>query len=281
MKWLLFVFFTLLLILSFPFARAGVTNQKTRTISIGETDVSPIRTAMGYSTILQFDAKPTAAVLGDQDAFRVEYVGQSLTVKPLIRSAATNLFVFTDYDRYNFKLVTVGADTVDYIVKIQRKSKATQNDRLSFGASAPENSEGEIPSDEKITTKAIGRQSRCGSLTFKVNSVSVGSTKKWVSISFLISIDPKAIRKSLQRFEPGDFAVVQEEKSLPIESLFFDGLVFSKTLGKIKGVAVLDRAQIKSGKIVLVRFSADFIKPGCAFIQVKLSSQEILNPPRK
>ena len=46
-----------------------------------------IQTAIGFSTILEFQSKPLSAVLGDQDGFKLEYVGNSITLKPLIHGA--------------------------------------------------------------------------------------------------------------------------------------------------------------------------------------------------
>jgi len=92
-----------------------------RTIEIDPDKVASIQTALGYSTIIEFPYKPTSAVLGDQDAFKLEYVGKSITVKPLIPGAKSNLFVYTEHGRFNCTLRTVSASEVDYLVKVVHK----------------------------------------------------------------------------------------------------------------------------------------------------------------
>jgi len=87
----------------------------------------PIHTALGFSTILEFESKPTSAVLGDQDGIKLEYVGNSITLKPLIGGSHTNLFVFTEIDRYNFTIQTRSSSLVAYIVRI--KSTSDKKDR--------------------------------------------------------------------------------------------------------------------------------------------------------
>lgn len=77
MRWLLAVTVSLF------FAVLGATAfaKEPRTLTFSESDVGQVQLAVGYSTILQFDSRPTSAVLGDQDAFKVEYLGNSLTLR--------------------------------------------------------------------------------------------------------------------------------------------------------------------------------------------------------
>ena len=293
MKWFLFVLFLLLLV-AFPIARAQSGIHKTRVVTTTENDVTPIHTAMGYSTILQFDAKPTTAVLGDQDAFRVEYVGQSLTIKPLLRTAKTNLFVFTDYDRYNFQLGTVASNLADYIVKVQKRSE----NPVAMGSSGQHTDDPgvQIPPDARATQQSqnneaenspyltINRSGKCSALGLRLSSISWDESSNWVSFHFFLNLDPKISKRRKFRFDPGDIAILQGNRSLPIETLFFDRLAFEKKMGGIQGLAVVHRAEIKQGKVVLVRFTPDFLKSlktSCSSAQVKLSSQETIPIPRK
>src|SRR5256885_2332440 len=92
-----------------------------RTVILRETDVAEIKTVIGYSTLLQFDSRPTSVVAGDQDAFKVEYVGQGLSIKPLLPNISTNLFIFTDYDRFSFRVSSSRTGVPDYYVRVRRR----------------------------------------------------------------------------------------------------------------------------------------------------------------
>jgi hypothetical protein len=94
-----------------------------RKVEVSPDQVTEIHTAIGYSTILDFTAKPLSAVLGDQDAFKLEFVGSSITVKPLLVHAKSNLFVFTEFDRFNIQLSSGDATLVDYIVSLTRRGE--------------------------------------------------------------------------------------------------------------------------------------------------------------
>ena len=88
-----------------------------RRIEADEDKVALVRTAVGFSTILEFPSKPLSAVLGDQDSFKLEYVGNSITVKPLVSGATSNLFVFTEYNRFTCTLKSGAKSDVDDILQ--------------------------------------------------------------------------------------------------------------------------------------------------------------------
>src|SRR5260221_731277 len=86
-----------------------------RQLQFNENQVAEIHTALGFSTILEFPSRPISAVLGDQDSFKLEYVGNSITIKPLVAHAKSNLFVFTEFERFNCTLRAGSSDDVDYV----------------------------------------------------------------------------------------------------------------------------------------------------------------------
>ena len=91
-----------------------------RELQMKPTDVGVIHTAIGYSTVIQTPTKPLNVVLGDQASFRIEYINDSVTIKPLRPGKRSNLFIFTDKDRFNITLVSGPTPTVDYVVRIRR-----------------------------------------------------------------------------------------------------------------------------------------------------------------
>jgi hypothetical protein len=83
-------------------------------------DVGTVNTAIGYSTVIQLSSKPLNVVLGDQSAFRVEFINDSITIKPLRSGAKSNLFIFTDNDRFNLTVKTGSSASVDYVIRLRR-----------------------------------------------------------------------------------------------------------------------------------------------------------------
>lgn len=61
--------------------------------SIGPSSF-PVFLREGFSSILEFEETPTQVVLGDQNLFQVERLGQSIVVKPLSRYVTTNMFIY-------------------------------------------------------------------------------------------------------------------------------------------------------------------------------------------
>jgi hypothetical protein len=181
MKWLIFLA-TLLFIFAFQ-AKANPT----KTVSLKDNQVATIKTAPGYSTILQFDSRPLSVILGDQDAFKVEYIGNGLAIKPILRSSKSNLFVFTNYERFNFKLVTTNSSDVDYVVQVKKKT--------------------ELP--KKILNKKVN-----------VNGIElvVKKTETLENKDLLISFSVISKNKKI-RVLPQSFGIAQNDRWLPIENL--------------------------------------------------------------
>ena len=56
---------------------------KVRKVFMASDEIVTVRTALGIATIIQVPEKPNSVVLGDQNSFRVEYLDQAITIKPL------------------------------------------------------------------------------------------------------------------------------------------------------------------------------------------------------
>jgi hypothetical protein len=54
----------------------------------------PLFVKSGFSSVLEFDAKPIRVVLGDAGSFQVERLDKSLVIRPAVDEATTNLFVY-------------------------------------------------------------------------------------------------------------------------------------------------------------------------------------------
>lgn len=101
-------------------------SERVRHIECHIDQIVTVRTALGIATIIQVPDRPNSVVVGDQDKFKVEYLDQAITIKPLHAGAKSNLYVYTDYRRYNVQLVTgteASSDYVVYLENLKRKEK--------------------------------------------------------------------------------------------------------------------------------------------------------------
>ncbi len=243
MKW----FTTVITLLCFLIHQTYAVQEKARSIHLGDNDIGEIKTALGYSTILQFDSSPTSVVLGDQDAFKVEYVSDGLTIKPLIPGVKTNLFVFTNYERYNFRLSATSSTQADYLVKVTHLP--------THGISNPK------PSPLKVVT--IGKTVICDPVTLTLEKMMVSSSKNYLILTFKLHHTKMSAAKSYT-FSPGDIELIQLKKMIPIETLYLDGLSFSRVKPIVRGTFTVKKSEIKSKKLALLGFSASFMKsPEC------------------
>jgi hypothetical protein len=263
MKWLLIVTTSLLLAVLATTAVA----KPTRTVELSETDIGQVNASVGYSTIIQFDARPTSAVLGDQDAFKVEYVGNSLTIKPLIPGARTNLFVFTDYERFSFRLVTGASSQVDYVVAVKRKrSKSTSSfyDDASYG---------EDVASEKMTTITVNRTASCRSTSLLVESYSYPKAKPWVVVHFAVSQGAKG--KNGFEFKPESLVLVKGKELVPIETIYLETAGIPANDTKVKGSLLVHKENPKSSSQLSLVFAPEHFNANrCAPLKVRLQPKK-------
>lgn len=82
---------------------------RVRTVYTNDKVMAPVSLALGRSTVLRLDDKPKTAVIGNQNYFSIEYLGNDITIQPQGR-ASTNLFVYTEYQTYGL-ILSVGNET--------------------------------------------------------------------------------------------------------------------------------------------------------------------------
>lgn len=185
-----------------------------RTVDASEEKVVPINTAIGYSTVLQFNSKPLLAVLGDQDAFKLEYVGNSITLKPLLSHSRSNLFVFTVYEKFYFSLKTVPPADVDYVVKV---SAAEKGYPVLMGSEL--GSPGPVPS--AIHSRTLKKEAHWKGYWLKVLSMSriEGASPARPVVVYEFEVSSKLKPYS---FSAAALGVKQAGQFLPIESLYLE-----------------------------------------------------------
>jgi len=112
------------LLLSLPVFADG----KVRRVELPQDKIATVKTALGIATIVQVPDRPSSVVIGDQDAFKVEYLDQAITIKPLRPGAKSNLYIYTEWRRFNVVLVTGAEATADYVVYLESpRSRKTES----------------------------------------------------------------------------------------------------------------------------------------------------------
>lgn len=205
-----------------------------------------IHTALGYSTILEFPTKPISAVLGDQDGFKLEYVGNGITLKPLVANARSNLFVFTDMGRFNFSIQTGNANSVDYIVSIKTPSDVpkTNNQREST----------------PYLLLRVQKKSSSNGITLTVEQIKLTRDSSNPRSASLIefSVASKAKPYALQA---SSFGIRQGGKYLDFESIYLEQLVLAPGTSVNGTIAILNQDWKRGAPIALVIAVTDPANP--------------------
>lgn len=118
-------FFSLMILL---ISYSSLAFGRVRTVEVVGDQVVTVRTSIGIATIIQVPDRPNSVVVGDQDSFKVEYLEQAITIKPLSPGAKSNLYVYTDWKRYNIELVSGPQVSADYVVYLELPIKKQKLD---------------------------------------------------------------------------------------------------------------------------------------------------------
>ncbi len=101
----------------------ALASDRVRRVEVIGDQITNVRTALGIATIIQVPDTPNSVVVGDQSAFKVEYLDRAITIKPLNMNAKSNLYVYTDWKRYNVQLTTGSLDAADYVVYLNQAAE--------------------------------------------------------------------------------------------------------------------------------------------------------------
>jgi hypothetical protein len=206
-----------------------------RKVDADENRVAVVHTAMGFSTILEFPTKPSSAVLGDQDAFKIEYVGNSITVKPLIPGATSNLFVFTEYHRFNCTLKTGNRTEVDYIVNIV---PSETHQETTIASHDPH----EI---------ILNHSSQFKGFELRVISILPPASRDDPRAAEVVRFELKSKDKKYA-FSPASVGVKQGGQFLDLESIYLDAMELHPGKAITGKLVVLNQDRIAHGPLELV-----------------------------
>jgi hypothetical protein len=185
------------------------TQIRTRTLRTDE--ILNVNLAMGIATIIEIPESIQTMIIGDQSAFKVEYLDRAVTIKPLRPLAKTNLYLLTGQHRFDVRLTTVSQDRADYVVYVKNaEAKSTVKWR-----------EIKISTENKhiqFMILRVGRSSE-GGLLFE-GKLTLLKDQSQVDIA------------------PADFWVFQGSKSKIINSLFLSQTKISRELPVALGLSI-------------------------------------------
>lgn len=198
----------------------GAVAQTARSVSLAEGEVGLVRTSVGYSTVLEFEQAVRQVVVGDQDAFKIEFSGAMVALKPTIRAAATNLFVTVDGRTFVFRVIPAPGGNPDYVVRVR-------------GGAAGREADGWL---------GIGSDISSDGLRLRVSGARQLSGSGQVEIAFELDLarsrGPSAGPLPEIDFEPGDVSVRIGGRDQAIDHLYLDRL----SLGfgpPVRGLAII------------------------------------------
>lgn len=188
---------------------------KVRHVDVNKDEIVSVRTSIGIATIIQVPDRPNSVVVGDQESFKVEYLDQAITIKPLVGGARSNLYVYTDYRRFNIELITGPQVNADYVVYL-KQPKTKKPDPVSWKRFSNSLTNDSI----KLETKRIG--------TFKDEIL-------------LIEFDITSKKKLV--FKPEWMWLTQSAETRPIHNLVLSSLEL------LPGKKISGLMQIRKGDI--------------------------------
>jgi hypothetical protein len=215
--------FIFILFISF-FAIGAEAGQRVRRVEVHGDQIVTVRTSIGIATIIQVPDRPNSVVVGDQDSFKVEYLDQAITIKPILSGAKSNLYVYTDWKRYNVELVSGGEAIADYVVYLDTPKEKPQI----------------VPQKSLIGWTNFRNSLKNENLNLDIKRL--GKTRDGI---LLVEFTIKSSKK--ESFKPEWLWLTQGGVTKPIHNLFLSNLELSPS-NSISGVLQLKREDVLSGE---------------------------------
>lgn len=199
----------LILLLAFTLiAHNSNAAQRVRRIEVQSDQIVTVRTSIGIATIIQVPDRPNSVVVGDQDSFKVEYLDQAITIKPVSSGAKSNLYIYTDWKRFNVELVSGAEAVADYVVYLENPKAKPVNSNTGTG----------------ISWTNFKNTLRNESLLLEIKRV--GRTKDGILlVEFSVTSKKKGV------FKPEWLWLTQAGATCPIHNLFMSALEVSPQKG--------------------------------------------------
>lgn len=201
-----------------------------RKVTAPQDQIATVKTALGIATIIQVEARPTSVVVGDLDSFKVEYLDEAITIKPLSYGAKSNLYIYTESRRYNVRLISVPKEQADFVVYLETGRPVARG----LNSAPP-------PSKRDSVTVAwipVGRHLTNEELRLRVK-------QKLASPDGLLWIDFEINSPKAGKFDPAWLWITQDGKARPIHNLILSGVEL-KPGNALQGVMQLRRSDLDS-----------------------------------
>ena len=187
------------------FSLAAITseaNQRVRRVPVQGDQIVTVKTSLGIATIIQVPDRPNSVVVGDQDSFKVEYLDQAITIKPLSSGAKSNLYIYTDWRRFNVALISGSEAVADYVVYLDIPKTKPQT-----------------TSSKESGIKWTDLKNSLKNDTLSLNVKRVGRAKDGILlVEFFVSSTQK------ESFKPEWLWLTQSDETRPIHNLFMSAL---------------------------------------------------------
>lgn len=220
-----------------------------RTVRLSEKDMETVLVEPGYSTLIKFDSRPEPGLIGDQDAFKVEYMKNMVAIKPLVSRGKTNLFLFTKDGQFNFQLVA-GQGRHDNIVYAQAGTK----NAVQGAAARP------VVLVDDLLTRKIGKVAAQRGLKLILESIATPISRS--TIVLRISIEQKNVGVEPTRIDLTMLNVMQGPKRIAIENLFLESKKAKIGTTATSGLLLIRSQEIKRGSSLALEFQPDVAKKG-------------------
>lgn len=209
---------------------------RVRRVPVQGDQIVTVRTSIGIATIIQVPDRPNSVVCGDNDAFKVEYLDQAITIKPISSGSKSNLYIYTDWKRFNVELVSGSEAVADYVVYLDNPKKDPESPVTPN-------------KDSGITWTNFKNLLRNESLQLDVNKL--GRTKDGILlIEFLVS------SKKKEPFRPEWLWLTQGGVTKPIHNLYLSALEISPQKS-LSGVMQLREIDLDSTQTVRLELRRD------------------------
>lgn len=183
-------------------AMTSEANQRVRRVSVLGDQIVTVKTSLGIATIIQVPDRPNSVVVGDQDSFKVEYLDQAITIKPLSNGAKSNLYIYTDWRRFNVALISGNEAIADYVVYLDRPKEKSQN---------------KLSKEPSIKWTDLKNSLKNGTISLNVKRA--GRAKDGILlIEFFVTSNQK------EAFKPEWLWITQSGETRPIHNLFMSAL---------------------------------------------------------
>jgi hypothetical protein len=209
----------------------SIGDARVRRIAVTGDQIVTVHTSMGIATIIQVPDRPNSVVVGDQDAFKVEYLDQAITIKPLLEGAKSNLYVYTDWKRFNVQLISGREAIADYVVYLENPKEDVK-----------------VEKNSSIIWTHYKNSLRNENLIIETNRL--GKAKNGVLlIEFLI----KGAFK--EKIKPEYLWITQNGITRPIQNLFLSALEVLPSI-PVSGVIQLQQDDLDLKNVIRLEFKA-------------------------